>query len=165
MYLVGMLHTARKRLLPLGLIAAFGLAGCLTKTVEPELSEAVIEARARRNAPAPPPCPTEPVTAVSPITVGFAFNDNELTQAMSRSLDRPAQWLACHPGVPAVIRPDSDGHGAPAEQDALAKRRAEAVRAYLIAKGLPAERIRILGRAAAEPEGETVLIRAEGRRW
>lgn len=166
MYLGGMLHTARTRLALLSLtIAASGLAGCTTPSVEPTLSQAVVDARARRNAPAAPACPTDPVTAVSPVTVGFAFNDSELTQAMGRSLLPPARWLACHPNVPAVIRPDADGHGSPADQDTLAQKRAEAVRAYFVGQGVPAERIRILPRAGAEPTGEVVLVRAEGRRW
>jgi outer membrane protein OmpA-like peptidoglycan-associated protein len=160
-----MQHTARIRLASLCLVAALGAAGCTTKVVQPTLSQAVIDARARRNAPPPPACTADPVTTVSPVTVGFAFNDDELTQAMGQQLDRPAKWLACRPAVPAVIRPDADGHGSPAEQDALARRRAEQVRAYLVAQGVPAQRIQILGRAGTEPKGEIVLIRAEGRRW
>ena len=158
-------NPARIRLALAVPIAAVGLAGCFTPSVKPELSQAVIDARARRAAPQPPRCPADPVSSVSPITVGYAFNDSELTAAMSTSLDAPARWLGCHPGVAAVILPDADGHGAPAEQDALARRRAEAVRSYLVAQGVAANRIQILPRGAEEPRGEAVLIRAEGRRW
>ena len=160
-----MLHPVRTRRVLAVLIAAAGLAGCFTPRVDPQLSQAVADARTRRNAPQAPSCPTDPVTAVSPITIGFAFNESELTAAMSRSLDAPARWLGCHPAAAAVIRPDADGHGAPADQDALARRRAEVVRSYLTAQGVPAIRIRILARGADEPRGEDLLIRAEGRRW
>ena len=160
-----MLHFARTRLVLAIMIASGGLAGCVTPTVEPQLSQAVVDARTRRTAPPTPSCPTDPITSVSPVTIGFAFNENELTAAMSRSLDAPAQWLACHPAVTAIIRPDADGHGSPVEQDALARRRADVVRSYLTTKGVAANRVRILARGAAEPGGQNILIRAEGRRW
>jgi len=165
MYLGGMLHLARTRLALAGLIAAGALTGCTTPKVEPQLSQAVIDARVRAKAPPPSTCPTDPIGSISPLTVGFAFNDVELTPAVSRLLDGPARWLTCHPQTTAVILPDADTHGTPAEQDKLARQRAEAVYGYLTARGVQPAQLRILGRAAAEPTRPVLLIRAEGRRW
>ena len=165
MYLAGMPHPVRTCLVLAFLTAAGGLAACTTPTAKPQVSQAVVDARARRNTPPPPTCPQDPISAVAPVTIGFAFNESELTEAMSRQLVAPARWLTCHPAVAAVVRPDADGHGTDAEQDALARKRAEVVRSYLTARGVPADRVRILARAAAEPTGEVLLIHAEGRRW
>jgi len=153
------------RLSIIWIAAAAALAGCMTPVVEPQQSQAVMEARARENAPPPPACPQTPLSAVAPVTVGFAFNDTQLTEAMSLPLVDGARWIACHPGVRVVIKPDADTHGTEAEQDALARRRAERVRDYLTAHGVAADRIAILARGQAAPAGEAFLINAEGRRW
>lgn len=158
-------HFARPRLVLVGLVAALGLAGCTTPRAKPALSAAVADARAHRNAPRGPTCAQEPLAAVSPVTIGFAFNEAELTDSMARALTEAGGWLACHPEAAATVLPDADGHGSEADQDGLARRRADAVKSYLVRAGVAAERVQILGRAAAPPTAEVFLIRAEGRRW
>jgi len=160
-----MLVASSLRLSIIWLAAAAVVAGCTTPRIEPQQSQAVQEARARENAPPPPACPQDPLSAVAPVTVGFAFNDTELTEAMSLPLVDSARWIACHPGVRVVIKPDADTHGTEAEQDSLARRRAERVRAYLTTHGVTADRVAILPRGQAAPAGEVFLINAEGRRW
>lgn len=147
------------------LAAAAALAGCTTPEVQPQFSQAVLEARARRDAPQETACPQTPLNVVSPVTVGFAFNDTELTEAMSLPLVETAQWIACHPAVRVIIKPDSDTHGTAAEQDTLARRRAERVRDYLTRHGVAADRVQILARGQAAPSGDIFLVNAEGRRW
>jgi outer membrane protein OmpA-like peptidoglycan-associated protein len=160
-----MLNTARIGLAFVWLAAAGALAGCMTPHVRPQLSQAVIDARAHRDTPVAQACPPDALSAVSPVMVGFAFDDSEVTESMRLPLAAPAKWLACHPATPAVIKPDADSHGADADQDALAKARAEGVRAYFVSQGVAADRITILRRGATEPAGAVFLIRAEGRRW
>ena len=159
-----MLDAPRLRL-ALACIAAAGLAGCFTPHSKPKLSQAVIDARAHRDAPARPACPQTPLDMVSPVQVGFAFDDAKLGDDIAQPLIAPTQWLACHPGTAVVIRPEADAHGTEAEQNALARARAEAVRDYLSAHGVAAGRIRLLARGQGEPRGEHLLVRAEGRRW
>jgi outer membrane protein OmpA-like peptidoglycan-associated protein len=160
-----MLDLARTRLAFAGLATAAALAGCMTPQAKPQLSQAVLDARAHRDTPVTAACPDVTLSALSPVVVGFAFNDIELTEGMTGPLEQPARWLVCHAAVSAVIRPDADSHGTDAEQDALARRRAEGVRDDLSARGVPAAQIRILRRGEAEPTGDVLLIRAEGRRW
>jgi peptidoglycan-associated lipoprotein len=163
-----MLDAVRPRL-ALALIAASALAACTTPVVEPQLSQAVIDARAHKDVPPEGACPSTPLSSVSPLFVGFPFGEGKLDKTLSSTLDDPTadpvRWLACHDGVPVVIKPDADSHGTDAEQDALAQQRAEAVRNYLIAHGVAPGRIRILRRNAAAPTGQVFLINAEGRRW
>lgn len=148
----------------LALAAAALLSGCATPHLKPKISQAVLDARAHRNAPAAPACPTAPLAEVSPVLAGFPFDEATLADWLRQSLEPSARWLACHSTL-TVIKPDADGHGTAAEQDRLAAARGAAVRDYLAAQGVPAGRIRVLARGQAEPAGEHFLIRAEGRRW
>jgi outer membrane protein OmpA-like peptidoglycan-associated protein len=158
--------TDAPRLSPmLALAAAAALAGCTTPHVTPKLSQAVIDARQHRDAPAAPACPTTPLAEMTPVQLGFGFDESTVTEPISQALAGPTRWLACHPTVAVLIRPDADGHGTDDEQDALARGRAELVRNALTAKGIAPDRIRLLRRGEAEPAGEHLLIRAEGRRW
>ena len=154
---------SRFRLAAALLMTACTVAGCITPRSKPKLSQAVVEARAHRDAPTGPVCPQTPLGDLGAPMAGFAYG--EATVAESPELTAAATWLACHPGVAVVIKPDADVHGTDAEQDALARRRGEAVRAYLVAHGVAAPTINLLPRGGAEPGGEHLLIRAEGRRW
>jgi outer membrane protein OmpA-like peptidoglycan-associated protein len=146
-------------------LAMAALAGCTTPHAKPKVSQAVLDARAHRDEPAANACPQTTLAQASPVFVGYAFDAVDLTEAASEPLADAARWLTCHAAVAVVIRPDADVHGTDAEQNALAARRAETVRTYLTAHGVAAGRIRVLARGAAEPPGEHMLIRAEGRRW
>jgi peptidoglycan-associated lipoprotein len=154
------------------LSTALMLAGCLTPRSKPQLSQAVVAIREQHAHPVAAGCPHAALSEVSPVEVGFAFNEATLAdvdlpsiELTPRPLPQAAAWLACNPATPVVIKPDADAHGTDAEQDALAARRAEAVRAYLVHKGVAAQRITVLRRGAAEPDGAHVLVLAEGRRW
>jgi peptidoglycan-associated lipoprotein len=160
-----MLDAARTRL-ALALTGAAALAAaCTTPVQHPQLSQAVVDARAHRNVPPEGVCPETPLNSVSPLFVGFPFGEYKMDDTLSRPVSEPARWIACHTATPIVIKPDADTHGTDAEQNALAQRRAEAVRNYLVAHGVAAERIRILRRNEAAPTGPVFLITAEGRRW
>jgi peptidoglycan-associated lipoprotein len=147
------------------LLAGSTLAGCLTAHENPQVSRAVLDARAHLDAPAAADCPQTTLQAISPLSVGFAFNETALPDLIGAPLPAAPRWLSCHPQTPVVIKPDADNHGADAERDVIARKRGEAVRDYLVANGVAAERIRLLPRDAAEPAGEHLLVLAEGRRW
>jgi outer membrane protein OmpA-like peptidoglycan-associated protein len=147
-------------------LGASALAACTTPQVTPQLSEAVIEARAHRNVAPEGVCPENALNTVSPIMVGFGFGESDVNnEDLALPLTEPARWLACHTATQVVIKPDADSHGADAEQDALARRRAEGVRNYLSTHGVAPARIRILRRNEEVPTGAVFIIRAEGRRW
>jgi outer membrane protein OmpA-like peptidoglycan-associated protein len=160
-----MSHALRRPRALSGLALAAMLAGCMTPQIHPQLSQAVIDARERRDAPAAPACPPGALADVSPVMVGFPFDEATLANYVAQPLAPAAQWLACHPAIPVAIKPDGDGHGAAAAQDALARARAEGVTRFLTAHGVAGARISVLARGAAEPGGQYFLIRAEGRRW
>ena len=160
-----MLQARRRLLAPAGLAAAALLSGCMTPQVKPATSQAVLDARAHRDAPPSEACPATPLSEVSPVTVGFPFDESGLSEPVANTLVGAARWLGCHPAVAVVIRPEADGHGAAAEQDALARARAATASNYLTTHGIAAARIRVLARGQADPTGSHFLVRAEGRRW
>jgi outer membrane protein OmpA-like peptidoglycan-associated protein len=145
--------------------AAVCLTGCLTSHSKPQTSEAVLDARAGRDVPAPPACPPAALAQVSPVQLGFGFDGAKPDAPLLADLATAARWLACHPAVTVAIKPDGDGHGAPADQDRLARQRAEVAQNLLVAHGVAQSRIRVLDRAAAAPGADVFLVRAEGRRW
>ena len=151
--------------LALSLIAAAAaLGGCLTHVSKPPPSQAVLDARAHRDVVAAAACPQAALATASPVQLGFAYGEATLDVMSEPQLTLAARWLACHT-TPAVIKPDADGFGATAEQDQLARKRADVVSTYLTTHGVAASRIRVLARGQAAPAGEAFLIQAEGRRW
>ncbi|WP_165837076.1 OmpA family protein [Phenylobacterium hankyongense] len=146
-------------------LATAGLGGCLTPRARPQPSQAILDARAHRDVPPATACAAQPLASVSPAEVNFGFAETSLPGAAPAALAPAIAWLVCHPGVPIVILPDADNHGAPEAQAALAKSRAETVRQYLLTQGVAPAQLQILPLAAAEPAGDHVLIRAIGRRW
>jgi outer membrane protein OmpA-like peptidoglycan-associated protein len=160
-----MAYLPSPRVAALSLLMLASLGGCLTPQAKTQTSQAVLEARARRHAPPVAGCPQVPLAQVSPVTVGFAFDDATLPDLTASPLLEAAHWLTCNASVAVVIKPDSDPQGAAAQKDALALRRAQAVQGYLTSQGVAPARIRLLARDAAEPAGEHLLVLAEGRRW
>ena len=72
-------------------------------------------------------------------------------------LDAQAQWLQRYPGVAVRIEGNADERGTREYNLALAARRAEAVRTYLINRGIPAGRIDTISYGKERPiaEGST----------
>jgi outer membrane protein OmpA-like peptidoglycan-associated protein len=148
------------------LICAPVLAGCTTPRVQPEPSAAVLQARANAAAHKAAACTPGGLDAISPVDVGFGFDDAELSDPGQRRLAAAVAWLGCNPGVEVVILPDADNHGDAAHLADLAQKRALAVQARLRSLGATATVIRLLPRGAADPvTGPHLVINAQGRGW
>jgi outer membrane protein OmpA-like peptidoglycan-associated protein len=151
--------------LAVALICAPALSGCLTPQIEPAPSAAVVQARAGAGVKAGA-CTPGGLEAISPVEVGFGFDDATITDVGQRRLTAAASWLSCNPGVEVVIKPDADNHGDPAHLKDLAGRRAQAVADRLRALGATAAVIRLLPRGeAGSATAPHLLINAEGRGW
>jgi len=148
-----------------GLACATALSGCLTPTVKPSPSRAVIEARGRAGTQAAA-CTTQALAAISPVDVGFGFDDAEIDPVGQRRLETAAHWLSCNPKTEVVILPDADNHGDAAHLRDLAQRRAQTVEARLRALGATTAVVRILPRGGADPlTTPHLVINAQGRGW
>jgi OOP family OmpA-OmpF porin len=120
-----------------------------------------------------PGAPTGNVEAiVIPATALFAFNKADLTPEAEETIDEYLQkyredW---RPGLAqayeAIIIGYTDSTGNANYNLGLSKRRAESVRDYLVAQGVPAEKLRVLGRGENDPiaSNATKEGRAENRR-
>lgn len=155
--------TATRPLLTLAALGAAALtAGCVTHRSTPTLSKAVLDARAHRDVPATLTCPD----LASPTSIAFGFEDADPGELNTQPLLKLAQGLNCHPQATALIVAQADGHGTEAEQQALAEKRAAAVRDSLAGHGVAAGRITVQIAGKAPPGDPThVTILAEGRRW
>ncbi|MEO1329507.1 MAG: peptidoglycan-associated lipoprotein Pal [Pseudomonadota bacterium] len=80
------------------------------------------------------------------VTVGdrvfFETDRSDLTAQARATLDAQARWLQLNPQGPIVIEGHADERGTREYNLALGARRANAVRAYLVAQGVPADRMR-----------------------
>jgi outer membrane protein OmpA-like peptidoglycan-associated protein len=151
--------------LAMAVLCAAGLSACLTPHVQPVLSTAVAQARAGALAK-PAACTPGGLDQISPVDAVFAFDATEISPQGGQRLAAAARWLTCNPGVEAVIRTDSDSHGAAAHQDALASGRGKAVADKLRELGATATTLRIVARGGADPVTTPhLLINATGRGW
>ena len=151
--------------LALSLACAATLAGCMTPHVQPALSQAVVQARAGAGHE-PAACPADDLATLSPLDIGFGFDDAAVSEVGRQRLAIAAHWLACHPGIQVVIAPNADRHGDAAHQNDLASRRAQAVVSELRGQGARDAVIQTLARGAADPVGAPhLLVTAKGRGW
>ena len=74
------------------------------------------------------------------------FNDNvaDLTTTSNETLSRQAAWLIRFANYTVTIEGHSDEKGDKAKNMALGNRRAQAVRNYLVDKGVPAQRVKFV---------------------
>jgi outer membrane protein OmpA-like peptidoglycan-associated protein len=91
--------------------------------------------------------------------------DDLLAPAQSR-LDTVAQALAAYPDRNILIEGHTDDRGSDATNQQLSQKRADAVREYLESRGVPAERMRSVGRGESNPiaSNESAEGRANNRR-
>jgi len=82
-------------------------------------------------------------------------------------LDNVARVVSAHPEIAAIeVRGHTDNRGSDDFNLRLSEKRAESVVAYLVGKGVPADRLRAVGRGEAEPvyDNDTRTGRAANRR-
>ena len=74
------------------------------------------------------------------------FNENviDLTPTSNETLNRQATWLIRFANYTVTIEGHSDEKGDKAKNMALGNRRAQAVRNYLVDKGVPAQRVKFV---------------------
>lgn len=96
----------------------------------------------------------------------FEAGGNELSSAAQGRLDTVAQALAAYPDRNIVVEGHTDATGSDATNQALSQQRADAVRQYLERRGVPADRMRSVGRGESAPvsSNDTAEGRATNRR-
>jgi outer membrane protein OmpA-like peptidoglycan-associated protein len=97
--------------------------------------------------------------------VNFEFNKATLTKDSERILWRAYNAMAANPNVRVVITGHTDNVGSQKANQTLSLKRAQAVKNWLVKKGIASKRMRTVGRGKNEPSSsnETVEGRAENR--
>jgi outer membrane protein OmpA-like peptidoglycan-associated protein len=102
--------------------------------------------------PAPAVAPAPPPERISiPSEVLFGFDSDVLGAGAPAELDRVSELLAGRPSARLAIEGHTDDVGDDAYNLALSERRAAAVKAYLVHKGVAADRIEARGFGETRP--------------
>ncbi|TNC70917.1 peptidoglycan-associated lipoprotein Pal [Rubellimicrobium roseum] len=83
--------------------------------------------------------------------VFFQVDQSTLTPQAIQTLDGQAQWLLSNASYLAVIEGHADEQGTREYNVALGARRANAVREYLVSRGVPGERLRTISYGKERP--------------
>ena len=95
----------------------------------------------------PPPQPPQPVRAVIP----FAEGGNELSEEARSALDALIATPAAAGQSRIIIRGHSDSKGTDRQNIVASRKRAEAVRDYFLARGVPESRITVIALGETRP--------------
>ena len=98
--------------------------------------------------------------------VYFAYDSSSLSYKATEALDSQVEWLKDHENVDAVIQGYCDERGTREYNIALGERRANAVKQYLVSKGISADRITVISFGKDNPavEGHNEEAWAQNRR-
>ena len=98
--------------------------------------------------------------------VFFETDSAALTVTARTTLDRQAQWLIRYPNHPVTIEGHADERGTREYNLALGERRANAVRAYLVAQGAARSQIEVISYGEEKPanSGHNETAWAQNRR-
>jgi peptidoglycan-associated lipoprotein len=84
-------------------------------------------------------------------TVYFSSDSSDLTPEASQTLSQQARWLQQYPQHPILIEGHADERGTREYNLALGARRAQSVRSYLAAQGVPHARMRTISYGKERP--------------
>lgn len=100
----------------------------------------------------PTPAPAAPVPAAFSLRdIFFDFDTAVIREDQKAGLNDDITWLRAHPRVKMTIEGYCDERGTEEYNLALGQRRAEAVRAYLVAAGIPADQLATISYGKERP--------------
>ena len=99
-------------------------------------------------------------------TVYFAFGSYSLIDDAKEALDTQVKWLKNHEKVNVVVQGYCDEREDKEYNLALGERRANAIKSYMVANGIAADRVAIISYGNARPAvlGDNEVARAANRR-
>jgi outer membrane protein OmpA-like peptidoglycan-associated protein len=109
-------------------------------------------------------CPDVVPTAVKKFTgtirgITFALNSAKILVASHKTLDAAVKVMTQYPKMKVRIDGHTDNIGSEAYNQDLSQRRAEAVRAYLVSKGVSADRLTVKGFGPDKPRANNASVR------
>ncbi|MBK9757948.1 MAG: OmpA family protein [Nannocystis sp.] len=95
--------------------------------------------------------------------INFAFMSDRITAGSRPALDHAAAVMRTYPSIRIEVQGHTDSEGEAAVNEEVSRRRAESVRQYLIQAGVPAERLRAVGRGGAQPIADNNSARGKAK--
>ena len=92
--------------------------------------------------------------------VRFPYDSDKLGPNDKSTLKEAQAWLAAHPDEKLVLAGHADERGTKEYNEELAMERAEAVKAYLVKEGIPAERLMTISYGESVPQVDAQTKRA-----
>ena len=156
------------------MLAAVTAAACGPKTPETTPAPPPAPTATPETRPTPPPAPPAPAPAPAPRTptedevfdkmtleelnrsgalahVFFAYDSTELTEPSRATIQKNAEYLKRRSSTKVMIEGHADSRGTNEYNLALAERRADATRDYLVSLGIPADRVTIVSKGEEQP--------------
>lgn len=156
------------------LATAVAVGACAKKPVEPPAPAPTEEpAPAPTTPPPPPPPPTPPpAPTTKPLTedelfermtldelntqapledVFFAYDSTDLSEESRSMLQKNSDWLKRRPSTKVLIEGHADNRGTNEYNLALAERRADTVRDYLVGLGIDTDRLTVVSKGEEQP--------------
>jgi peptidoglycan-associated lipoprotein len=139
-------------------VMAVALAGCDSGPSAPKSQAPAPEGQPAATAPASSPSGSSPsalpreFAAASDLrTVHFDLDQAKIRPQDARALDSNARWLKSRRDILVRVGGHADERGSDEYNVKLGERRAEAVKKYLIAQGIEANRITIMSHGEQQP--------------
>jgi len=147
----------------LTIVAIIGAAALLAACSDKDKAgmDASAAAGAQSTAGQPAPESVEYFNVVVGDRVFFDTDQHDLSSEAQFILSKQAQWFAANPGTTATIEGHADERGTREYNLALGARRANSVRAFLIAQGVDANRLRTVSYGKERP----VALGSDERAW
>jgi peptidoglycan-associated lipoprotein len=139
--MISMMRTFRGAGLAAALFAALAVSACANKPAEESLASA---------GAATPGSQQDFVVNVGD-RVFFESDSSELTAQSRATLDKQAQWLQMYRSYMFTVEGHADERGTREYNIALGARRAQAVRDYLVTRGIEASRMRTVSFGKERP--------------
>jgi peptidoglycan-associated lipoprotein len=149
------LHLVSRRttLASAALLSLALLAGCQSKAgTDTVSSDSAATGAVSVSDPAPQQLPFASQLQTVGDRVHFALDRYDLAPDAEATLQQQAALLQSHPEVSVTIQGHADERGTREYNLALGERRADSVRNYLIALGIPGERISVVSYGKERPE-------------
>ena len=98
--------------------------------------------------------------------VNFASGSATLAKSSEKTLEKAYNALVANPDIVVQIAGYTDNVGKPEANDILSARRAQSVKAWLVKKGIPANRLTTVGKGMRDPiaPNDTPDGRSQNRR-
>ena len=158
------------RKLALGLVACAMVAGCKGKQSQSDQSIDTLPTGGQAAIDSSPmafdPMGSDSGKIAGLTTVHFGYDKSSLDASAKKDIQSNVQWMKSNAAVKVQIEGHCDNRGTIEYNVALGERRANAVKAYMVSLGIPADRLSVISYGKEKPleSGDNEAAWAKNRR-